>query len=43
MDNLHHMGAFWIIGIVINVGLTIAALVWVLRQMKPRLKDKDPD
>ncbi len=43
MDNLRHMGTFWIIGIVINVGLTVAALVWVLRQMKPRPKNKDPD
>ncbi len=37
------MSTFWIIGIVINVALTIAALVWVLRQMKPRTKNKDPD
>jgi len=37
------MSTFWIIGIVINVALTIAALVWVLRQMKPRAKNKDPD
>jgi hypothetical protein len=37
------MSTFWIIGIVINVGLTVAALVWVLRQMKPRDRDKDPD
>jgi len=37
------MSTFWIIGIVINVGLTVAALVWVLRQMKPRTKNKDPD
>ena len=37
------MSTFWIIGIVINVGLTVAALIWVLRQMKPRPKDKDPD
>ena len=37
------MSTFWIIGIVINVGLTVAALIWVLRQMKPRTKNKDPD
>lgn len=37
------MGSFWIIGIVINVGLTVAALVWVLRQIMPRSKNKDPD
>ncbi len=43
MDSLRHMGSFWIIGIVINVGLTVAALVWVLRQMKPRSKNKDTD
>ncbi len=37
------MSTFWIIGIVINVALTIAALIWVFRQMKPRSKDKRPD
>ena len=37
------MSGFWIIGIVVNVGLTIAALIWVLRQMKPRPKEKDSE
>jgi hypothetical protein len=27
---------FWIIGIVANVTLTVAAIVWVIRQGKPR-------
>jgi len=36
------MSAFWIIGIVINVSLTIAALIWVFRQIKPRPKDQNP-
>jgi len=26
---------FWIIGIVANVTLTVAAIVWVIRQGKP--------
>ena len=30
------MSWFWIIGIVLNVGLTVAAIVWVIRQGKPR-------
>jgi hypothetical protein len=34
------MSTFWIIGIIINVSLTIAALIWVFRQIKPRAKDK---
>jgi hypothetical protein len=27
---------FWIIGIVANVTLTVAAIVWVIRQGKPK-------
>jgi hypothetical protein len=30
------MSWFWIVGIVLNVGLTVAAIVWVIRQGKPR-------
>ena len=30
------MSLFWIVGIVLNVGLTVAAIVWVIRQGKPR-------
>lgn len=30
------MSTFWIVGIVVNVGLTGLALWWVFRQMKPR-------
>jgi hypothetical protein len=30
------MSWFWIIGIVANVTLTVAAIVWVIRQDKPR-------
>jgi len=30
------MSWFWIVGIVLNVGLTLAAIVWVIRQGKPR-------
>jgi hypothetical protein len=30
------MSWFWIIGIVANVTLTVAAIVWVIRQGKPR-------
>ena len=37
------MSTFWIIGIVINVSLTVAALVWLFRQMKPRDKDSSND
>jgi hypothetical protein len=33
------MSWFWIIGIVANVTLTVLAIVWVLRQGKP----KDPE
>jgi hypothetical protein len=29
------MSWFWIVGIVLNVGLTVAAIVWVIRQGKP--------
>jgi len=43
MDSLRHMGSFWIIGIAINVGPTVAALARVLRQIKPRSKNKEPD
>jgi heme/copper-type cytochrome/quinol oxidase subunit 4 len=28
------MSWFWIVGIVLNVGLTVAAIVWVIRQGK---------
>jgi hypothetical protein len=34
------MSWVWIIGIVLNVGLTVAAIVWVIRQGKP--KDAPP-
>jgi hypothetical protein len=30
------MSWFWIVGIVLNVSLTVAAIVWVIRQGKPR-------
>ena len=30
------MSWFWIIGIVANVTLTVAAIIWVIRQGKPR-------
>jgi hypothetical protein len=30
------MSWFWIVGIVLNVGLTVAAIVWVIRQGRPR-------
>jgi len=30
------MSWFWIVGIVLNVTLTVAAIVWVIRQGKPR-------
>jgi hypothetical protein len=30
------MSWFWIVGIVLNVGLTVAAIVWVVRLGKPR-------
>jgi hypothetical protein len=30
------MSWFWIIGIVANVTLTVAAIVWVIRQGKPK-------
>ena len=30
------MSWFWIIGIVANVTLTVLAIVWVLRQGKPK-------
>ena len=30
------MSWFWIIGIVANVALTVAAIIWVIRQGKPR-------
>ena len=30
------MSWFWIVGIVLNVGLTVAAIVWVIRQGKTR-------
>jgi hypothetical protein len=29
------MSWFWIVGIVLNVGLTVAAIVWVIRQGRP--------
>jgi hypothetical protein len=31
------MSWFWIVGIVLNVGLTVAAIAWVIRQGKPRV------
>jgi hypothetical protein len=34
------MSWFWIVGIVLNVSLTVAAIVWVIRQGKP--KDGSP-
>lgn len=38
------MSWFWITGIVLNVGLTVAAIVWVIRQGKPRADaPKAPD
>jgi hypothetical protein len=30
------MSWFWIVGIVLNVGLAVAAIVWVIRQGKPK-------
>jgi len=30
------MNWFWIIGIVANVSLTVLAIVWVIRQGKPK-------
>ena len=37
------MSWFWIVGIILNVGLTVAAIVWVIRQGKPRSDArKDP-
>ncbi len=35
------MSWFWIIGIVVNVTLTALAIVWVIRQGRPR-SDVDP-
>jgi hypothetical protein len=36
------MSWFWIVGIVLNVGLTAAAIVWVIRQGRPR-SDPPPE
>jgi hypothetical protein len=40
------MSWFWITGIVVNVTLTVLAIVWVVRQGKPkhgaRKEDEDP-
>ena len=40
------MSLFWIVGIVLNVGLTILAIWWVVRQMRrpedPPRGDRDP-
>jgi hypothetical protein len=33
------MNWFWIVGIIANVTLTALAIVWVLRQGKPRRDD----
>ena len=36
------MSWFWIVGIVANVTLTVLAIVWVIRQGRPR-RDADQD
>lgn len=30
------MSWFWILGIALNVGLTVLAIIWVIRQGRPR-------
>jgi hypothetical protein len=38
------MSWFWIVGIVLNVSLTVAAIAWVIRQGKPRADPpKEPE
>jgi hypothetical protein len=34
---------FWILGIALNVGLTVAAIVWVIRQGRPRREASEDD
>lgn len=39
---MNELGGFWIIGIAVNVILTVLAIVWVFRSMRLPPSDKSP-